>query len=57
MREDFQQYVKQKKRRKRFLTILALTIVMAVSAVFMRECSQNFSEPYNKGYQPMDQAR
>ena len=56
MQKDFNHYHKLKKRRKRFFAILIVTMLMAAAAVFMRECNQNLDQPYNKGYQPMDQA-
>ncbi|MDX8386904.1 MAG: hypothetical protein R8M46_00015 [Ghiorsea sp.] len=54
MQKDFNHYIKKKQRRQRFFTILIITILAASTAVLMQECNQNFDEPYNKGYQPMD---
>ena len=57
MQEDLQHFKAQKQRRKRLLTILVISILMALTTVFIQECNQNFDEPYNKGYQPLDQTR
>ena len=54
MQEDFNHFVKKKQKRKRFFSILILTILAAATAVLTQECNQSFDEPYNKGYQPMD---
>ena len=54
MQHDFNHYVHKKKRRKRFVTLLIIIMFTATVAVFMRDCSQNMSEPYNKEYIPLD---
>ena len=56
MKEDFDHYVKQKQRRRRMLKVLLITVFVAFCAVFIQECSQSFDQPYNKGYQPVDQS-
>ncbi len=54
MRHNLNQYIKRKQRKRRFWTILLLTILMAVSASLLHECQQSFQQPYNEDYQPMD---
>jgi len=57
MQRDFNHFVRHKQRRHRFLIIFILTLLAAITVVFVQECSQSFNEPYNKDYQPMDKAR
>ncbi len=55
MQKDFDRYLKQKQRNRRFRVVLLITLFATAAALSMRECSQSFDEPYNKGYQPVDQ--
>ncbi|MFC1626483.1 hypothetical protein ACFL19_02130 [Pseudomonadota bacterium] len=42
---------------KRVLLVLGLTIVAALLVVGVRTCSEQFQEPYNKDYRPVDDGR
>jgi membrane-anchored protein YejM (alkaline phosphatase superfamily) len=54
MQRELNHLIRRKQKRKRFFVILAITVVTSIVAVSMRECSQNFQEPYNKDYKPLD---
>jgi len=56
MKEDLDNYLIRKRRIRRAISILVLTFIAAVCVMLIKECSQSFDEPYNKGYQPMDKA-
>ncbi|MDQ6988898.1 MAG: hypothetical protein Q9M19_03370 [Mariprofundaceae bacterium] len=56
MRNSLNSYIKRKQRKRRFWTILLLTIFMAISATLFHECKQSFDQPYNKDYRPLDRA-
>jgi len=55
MSTNLNKYIKRKQRKRRFWTILLLTLSMAFTALIARDCSQSFDQPYNKDYQPFDQ--
>jgi len=54
MQKDLNKLRKRKRRMHRVLAILSLTILSALLVVGMRTCSDQFKEPYNKDYRPMD---
>ena len=54
MQRDLNHLIRRKKKLKRFVIILVLTMLASIIAVSMRECSQSFQEPYNKDYKPLD---
>lgn len=54
MQKDLDRLWKRKRRRARVLAVLGLAIVAALLIVGMRTCSDQFQEPYNKDYHPMD---
>ncbi len=56
MQKNLNRHLKKKLRTRRFLYILLFTFIAAVTLVFLRECSQRFDEPYNKGYHPVDKS-
>jgi len=39
------------------VVVLGLTVVAALLIVGVRACSDQFQEPYNKDYRPMDTER
>jgi len=53
MRHNLNQYIRRKQRKRRFLIILLLTILMALSAGLLHECKQGFEQPYNQDYRPL----
>ena len=54
MKEDLDNYLIRKKKRRRAISVVIITLIAAVCITLMKECSQSFNEPYNKGYQPVD---
>jgi predicted nucleic acid-binding Zn ribbon protein len=54
MQKDLDRLRKSKRRFRRVLAILAVTAVAALIVVGVRSCSDQFQEPYNKEYRPMD---
>ncbi len=54
MQKDLNRLWKRKRRIHRVLAILGLTMVAALLVVGMRSCSDQYNEPYNKDYRPMD---
>ena len=54
MKQDLDNYLIRKKKRRRAISIVIITLFTAVCAMLLKECSQSFDEPYNKGYQPVD---
>jgi len=54
MQKDLDRLRRSKRRLHRVLAILAVTAVAALVVVGVRSCSDQFQEPYNKGYHPMD---
>ncbi len=57
MQKDLDRLWKRKRRRQRVVTVLVLAIVAALLIVGVRACSDQFQEPYNKDYRPMDTER
>ncbi|MFC1542270.1 hypothetical protein ACFL4M_00090 [Pseudomonadota bacterium] len=57
MQKDLDRLWKRKRRTKRVLLVLGLTIVAALLVVGVRTCSEQFQEPYNKDYRPVDDGR
>ena len=57
MQKDLDRLWKRKRRMKRVLLVLGLTIVAALLVVGVRTCSEQFQEPYNKDYRPVDDGR
>ncbi len=57
MERDLARLRRRKRRVRRMLAILAVTLIAALVAVGARTCSHRFKEPYNKGYQPLDEQR
>ncbi|MES0370731.1 MAG: hypothetical protein ABUK11_00495 [Mariprofundaceae bacterium] len=54
MQKDLNKLWKRKRRMHRVVAILAVSIVAALIVVGMRSCSDQYQEPYNKKYRPMD---
>ncbi len=54
MQKDLDRLWKRKRRVHRVMTILIVSIVAASIVVAMRACSEQYQEPYNKEYRPMD---
>ena len=57
MQKDLNKLWKRKRRLHRVFTVLSLTIVAALIVVGVRTCSDQYQEPYNKDYRPMDAGR
>lgn len=57
MQRDLNRLQKRKRLIYRALGLLMLTLIAAVVVVSMRSCSEQFNEPYNKDYRPMDTQR
>jgi len=57
MQEDLTRLRRRKRRLHKIAALLFLCVFVALSMVVMRSCSDQFSEPYNKDYQPMDTER
>jgi hypothetical protein len=54
MQKDLNKLWKRKRRMHRVFAVLIVTIAAALLIVSMRSCSDQFQEPYNKDYRPMD---
>jgi len=54
MQRDLDKLRKRKRRMKRVLLVLSLTFIAALLVVGVRTCSEQFQEPYNKDYRPVD---
>jgi len=54
MRRDLARLRRRRKRGRKMLVLLILCAFVAMAMVTMRACSDQFSQPYNKDYKPMD---
>jgi len=54
MQKDLDKLRRSKRRTHRILAILAISAVAALTIVGMKSCSEQYKEPYNKEYRPMD---
>jgi len=57
MQKDLDRLWKRKRRMHRVLAVLGLTMIVALVIVGVRACSDQYNEPYNKEYRPMDVGR
>jgi len=57
MQSDLNRLRRRKSRRHRVIGLFLLCAVVALVMVMMRTCSDQFAEPYNTNYQPMDTER
>jgi len=57
MQRDVNRLKRRKAKRNKIISLFVLCLVVALAMVMMRACSDQFSEPYNKSYQPMDTLR
>jgi len=57
MQKDLDRLWKRKRRRQRVVAVLGLAIVVALLIVGVRACSDQFQEPYNRDYHPVDVER
>ncbi len=57
MQRDVNRLKRRKAKRNKIISLFVLCLVIALVMVMMRACSDQFSEPYNKSYQPMDTLR
>ncbi|MFQ5581112.1 MAG: hypothetical protein ACE5F3_00610 [Mariprofundaceae bacterium] len=57
MQHDLDRLRRHKQSRHRLFSVLAVSIMAALTVVIMRSCADQFTGPYNKGYQPMDAER
>jgi hypothetical protein len=54
MQKDLDKLRKRKRRLHRVFGVLVLSAATALIVVGMRSCSEQYQEPYNKDYRPMD---
>jgi len=54
MQKDLDKLRRSKRRLRRVLAVLAISAVAALVVVGMKSCSEQYKEPYNKEYRPMD---
>jgi hypothetical protein len=54
VQKDLDKLRRNKRRLHRVMAILAITALAAVIVVGVRACSEQYQEPYNKGYHPLD---
>ncbi len=57
MQSDLNRLRYRKSRRHKIIGLFVLCVVVALVMVMMRTCSDQFAEPYNTNYQPMDTER
>lgn len=57
MQRDMARFRRRKRRMRRALAILGITLMAAFVAVGVRNCADRFKDPYNKGYHPLDEQR
>ncbi len=57
MQSDLNRLRHRKSRRHKIIGLFVLCVVVALVMVMMRTCSDQFAEPYNTNYQPMDTER
>jgi len=57
MQRDLNRLKYRKSRRHKVIGLFILCALVALVMVMMRTCSDQFSEPYNTNYQPMDTDR
>lgn len=54
MQKDLDRLRRNKQRLRRVLIVLAFSALSALIIVGIRSCSDQYQEPYNKQYRPMD---
>jgi len=54
MQKDLDKLRRSKRRLRRILAVLAISSVAALIVVGVRSCSNQYQEPYNKEYRPLD---
>jgi len=54
MQKDLNRLWRHKRRMHRIVVILAISAIAALLVAGMRSCSDQYQEPYNKDYRPMD---
>jgi len=57
MQRQLDQMRRRKRRQRRFVAVIFISLLTALAVVGMRACSDGFRGPYNQGYQPMDEER
>jgi len=57
MQSDLDRLRRRKSRRHKIIGLFVLCALVALVLVMMRTCSDQFAEPYNTNYQPMDTER
>jgi predicted PurR-regulated permease PerM len=57
MQHDLDRMLQHRRRRRRIVAIIVATMLAALVVVVMRSCVDQFNEPYNKAYQPLDEER
>lgn len=54
MQKDLNKLWKRKRRMHRIMVMLIVSVIAALLVVGMRSCSDQYQEPYNREYRPMD---
>lgn len=54
MQRDLDRLWRRKRLKQRIIIVVAFSCVAALLVVGMRACSDQYQEPYNKEYRPMD---
>jgi len=54
MQKDLNRLWKRKRRMHRVMVISIISIIAALLIVGVRSCGEQYQDPYNKGYHPMD---
>jgi len=57
MQRDLDRMLIRRRRLKRGIVLVSALFLLAAVLVWSRACSDRFQEPYNKGYQPLDERR
>lgn len=54
MQKDLDKLRRSKRRLRRILAVLAITALSALIVVGVKSCSDQYKNPYNKEYRPLD---
>lgn len=54
MQKDLNKLRIRKRRMHRIMAVLIVSSIAALLVVGIRSCSEQYQEPYNKNYRPMD---
>ena len=54
MQRDLDRLAQRKRLKRNVRAVLVVSILVALIGVGLRTCADQFSEPYNKDYTPLD---